>query len=140
MLKTIEKGTPFSRTFRVNTEEQTVHASFAVKTENDAPVAHALDMIFDYSECSDEEILILASQQVRVKVQSLWRKAKDRLTDGAWDNRTIDVAEICRSRSAAKDIVTKTSDFLSAMSDADREEFFRRNGLSVSESEEQTDA
>ena len=133
MLRTIKKGEAFSRTFRVDVEEKHVKAVFAVKTENDAEVAHALDMIFDYSNCSEEEILILASQQVRVKIQSLWRKAKDRLTDGAWDNRTIDVAELVHASPRGKDIVEKASTFFDKMSESEREEFYRRNGLTVDE-------
>ena len=133
MLEIIKKGEAFSRTFRVDVEEKHVKAVFAVKTENDAEVAHALDMIFDYSNCSEEEILILASQQVRVKVQASWRKAKDRLTDGAWDGMIIDVAELVRSSPRGKDIVEKASTFFDKMSESEREEFYRRNGLTVDE-------
>ena len=129
MLKQLNKGDKFSQSLTIDGEARLVQACFTAKPDAESQSRYVLDIEFNFSQCTMEEILRLASQQFRVMTQAAWRKDKDRFNDGAWENRSVNVADVLRTRSAAADPVTKASTFLDNMSDAQRAEFFKRNGL-----------
>lgn len=61
------------------------------KPENDSPIRYVQHWNFDFSDCSREELIKLATSTVKINLQSSWRKDQHYSDAEKWDNITINV-------------------------------------------------
>ena len=82
------------KAMKVDTAKKTVSCTFTVKRSKDDTVQHVVETVFDYSMCSEEEILQLATAQCRISAQALLRKMPEAQMTNPNTFRKIDVKSI----------------------------------------------
>ena len=100
-MRTLAKGENASLSRSISVEQMAVTTTHTVKEDRDTDVRTELTWTFDFSKCSQEQILELAERSIRIRKQADWRKAKDKSDATKWDKVTFDVAaELSERRTA----------------------------------------
>ena len=100
-MRTLAKGENASLSRSIDASKLTVTTTHTVKEDRDTDVRTELTWTFDFSKCSQEQILELAERSIRIRKQADWRKDKDKNDAAKWDRVTFDVAaELAERRTA----------------------------------------
>ena len=113
-LKAIPKGE--QATLRTTVQGEKVTTVHTVKPNGESQDRFNLTWTFDFSKVTKEELQKLAERTLRIKMQSNWRKAKDRMDAEIWDNRTFSVREILDTGRKSADPVEKVTNLVEKMS------------------------
>jgi hypothetical protein len=92
-MRTIARGENANMSHHVDAEKSLVTVTHTVKENRETDVRTELTWKFDFSNCSQAQILELAERAVRIRKQAEWRKSDDRDNEEKWDNVVFDVAE-----------------------------------------------
>jgi hypothetical protein len=127
MLKEILKGEPYANRLDViDVEAKLARASFTVKPSKDSQSRYVLNWDLDFSGCTDEELILLASRQIKVDIASKWRGDPDRQEASKWDQIVIDVAEQLRAKPAKQSTAVKVDKLIDKMSEAEKAELIAK--------------
>ncbi len=123
-------GADEQATLKTSISGKVAHVTFSVKPNGEKGTPrYNLTQIFDYGECTDEEILGLAVRSSRIDVQSMWRSAKDRMDGDVWQNRTWSVRSMLDEAPQKADPVKKTEKAFLALSIEDQAAFLKKHGI-----------
>jgi hypothetical protein len=107
-----------------------VTATYTCRKDKDSPDRYAVESTLDFSNCSQDEILEMASRTVVIDLQRQWRTlAKSNLANATKPGTfgTIDVKrDVVEATRKAADPTTKVVSVLDKMSDAEREALLAR--------------
>ncbi len=108
-------------TLRTTVEGKVAHLVFSIKEngENGAP-RYNLEQTLDFTGVSEAELIELASKPLRIDVQSIWRKAKDRMDSDIWQGRAWNVREMLDQTRQKADPTAKVLKAAEKMSETER--------------------
>lgn len=93
-LKADESLTRDEKAMKIDGAKKTVECTYTVKRKQADTVQHVVETLFDYSLCTIEEILQLATAQCRISAQALLRKMPEAQMVNPKTFRKIDVKSI----------------------------------------------
>ena len=95
-------------TLKTVIEGEIATVTFSVKPNGEKGTArYNLSQSFDFAGVSLEEIIGLATRSLRIDVQSMWRKAKNRMDAGVWQDKKWFVRDMLDQTRQKADPVTK---------------------------------
>ena len=97
-------------------EKRIVAFNHTVKPDEESPVRYQLHWRLDFSDLPMEDLLKLAARTVRIRLQQDWRKAKDKMDESKWDNRTFNVKAVLASTRQAASPLEKSEALVQKMS------------------------
>ena len=83
---------------------------------------HEVTTIFDYSNCSDQQLLELATRTMTIA----WRPSKRKMKSEQCNNEVVDVAEWLNNRNVGKSKVEKAKGLLAQLSEAEKAEIIKQ--------------
>ncbi|MBW8036440.1 MAG: hypothetical protein FVQ79_12655 [Planctomycetes bacterium] len=109
-------------TLKTSIEADIVTVVFSVKPngEKDTP-RYNLEQHFDFHAVTEEEAWILATRSLRIDVQSMWRKAKDKMNADVWQDRKWSVRDMLDQTRQKADPAQKVLNAAAKMSKQERE-------------------
>lgn len=117
----IAEGVPAKREFK-HLDNQKLQSTFSFKLSDKSPDRYQVESVFDFSGCTQEEILELAAATVRIVVQSKLRA----MGEGARNPNAyakVDVKrEVVETQRQAVDDYTKAVRQLGKLSDAEKQQ------------------
>lgn len=127
-MTTLPTGERFSNTMRVLPESKEVETSFTLKQSKD-DLRTVINWTFDFSACTEDELLVLAARQFKVDAAANWRAIKTDTEREEASDAIYDVAEHVRASRKSADPLSKLEKLLGQLSPTDREAFLKRNEL-----------
>ena len=73
----LQEGHTFKRSIVVQSDNKTVHTTYTFKPDEKSKNVYPVETVLDFSNCSQAEILELATQQIRIVLQSRFRSMGD---------------------------------------------------------------
>lgn len=96
--------------------------SHTVKENKDSPERYGLVWNFDFSKCTEEQIIGLAATTVRIMKQGDWRRDAKRMDAEKWHDVTFDVAAEITGRRKSTSSAEKVAKQAAKLSYAEKEE------------------
>ena len=114
-------------TLKTTIEGKIAHLVFTVKPNGEPGTPrYNLMQNLDFADVSEVELLELASKPLRIDVQAIWRKAKDRMDESVWSGRTWKVRDMLDQTRQKADPVQKAFKLAEGMTKAEREEYIKK--------------
>ena len=109
-------------TVPLSTEDCAVKVVFSVKPDGEKGTPrYNLRQSFDFTGVTFSEILILATRSLRIDVQGIWRKAKDRMNADVWQDRKWSVRDMLDQTRQKADPAQKVLNAAAKMSKQERD-------------------
>ena len=122
-MREIPRGEKVSRS-TITLDGSTIKVVVTTKEDRETDRRVETTWSFDFSNCSDDEVLRLASKECVASAQRSWRAAKDRLNPEVWDERTFDVKrEIVDAVRVRGNPVVAARNYISKLSEAELKAF-----------------
>ncbi len=127
-MRKLTKDESSNKTTTVDVAKKITTVTHTVKPDEKSPARYELIWIMDFSKCTEEQILGLASRSATILKQADWRRAddKDRMNANKWHNVTFDVAEEMSGRRKAADPVAKTATQAKKLNKDEREALIKQ--------------
>ncbi len=124
-------------TLKTSVFDNIATVTFSVKPDGEKGTArYNLTQSFDFAGVSDEEMIGLAVRPLRIDVQAMWRKAKDRMNADVWQDRKWSVRDMLDQTRQKADPVTKAEKNDKAMTAKERKAHLELLTAMVQEDEE----
>ncbi|KKL53184.1 hypothetical protein LCGC14_2278000 [marine sediment metagenome] len=108
-------------TLKTTIEGKIAHLVFTVKPNGEPGTPrYNLMQNLDFTDVSEVELLELASKPLRIDVQAIWRKAKDRMDEKVWSGRTWKVRDMLDQTRQKADPTAKVLKVAESMSKSER--------------------
>lgn len=93
-MRTLTKYEQANRTLTADAGGKTVEVVHTVRPDQDDPNRYELVWRFNFENVTPAELLKLATKTILIICQRDWRKAKNRMDENVWDNRTFNVRDV----------------------------------------------
>ena len=108
-------------TLKTSIDGEIATVTFSVKPNGDTGAPrYNLTQVFNFAGVSPEEMVALAVRPLRIDVQGVWRKAKDRMDADVWQGRKWSVRDMLDQTRQKADPVNKAVKNDTAMTAAER--------------------
>lgn len=87
----LKKGDEFKKVTKVITDDSTVHVRRTVRPDKKSTERYVIDVVYDYSDVTHEELLELATRSIVIDDQRNWRKAAETAIpdEDRWTNEAV---------------------------------------------------
>ncbi len=101
------------------------NCTLTTKPDGDSPVRYVQEWAFDFSDCSQEDLIRLATATVKINMQSTWRKDQDYASADKWAKRTFNVKHdiLTAKRTTNANPVQKAMSVIGKMTEEQRKQF-----------------
>ena len=116
-IKTLSSGEKATINYNVDAEKKRVVCNLSGKPDGDSPIRFQMNWTFDFSNCSEQQILELATDSIKIKQQSIWRSDREYDNAEKYDNVVFDVATMLniQRKTKTRDVVGSTKKLFAQM-------------------------